>query len=252
MRIAATVNGETITLQEALTAAKWREQLEFLQNTVEDVLIRQEAVRRGIDVSEEELQQAADHFRSEHHLLEIKSTQRWLADRSLDMDEWTTMLEQEIRKHKVLEAVTEGRVELRFAEHRLALESASLSQIVVREEGVACELRAQIVEEGADFHALARQLSQDSATRPAGGFTGSVPRKSLPAAVEAAVFGAKAGDIVGPLKVDRCWHLLKIEALHPAVLDETTRQTLKTALFEEWLNARRREAEIQTPLLEWE
>jgi parvulin-like peptidyl-prolyl isomerase len=115
---------------------------------------------------------------------------------------------------------------------------------------MAFELRAQILEEGADFYALARRYSQDAATRPSGGYVGKVPRKSLSAAVEAAVFGAKAGDLVGPLKVDRGWHLLKVEDLHPAVLDETTRQTLRTALFEEWLNDRRRKAEIQIPLLE--
>ena len=52
--------------------------------------------------------------------------------------------------------------------------------------------------------------------------------------------GRLYGAVVGPLKVDRGWQLLKVEALHPAVLDETTRRSLQAALFQEWLNDQRR------------
>ena len=49
--IAVVVNEETISLRETLTAAKWRKELQFLRDAAEDALIRQEAARRGIEVS---------------------------------------------------------------------------------------------------------------------------------------------------------------------------------------------------------
>src|SRR5262249_14278274 len=90
----------------------------------------------------------------------------------------------------------------------------------------------------------------DSATRPAGGYVGKIMRKTLAAEAETAVFGAEAGRIVGPIKTDRGWLLIGVHALHPATLDEVTREQIKSSLFKEWLSWQRGKAEISAPLLE--
>jgi parvulin-like peptidyl-prolyl isomerase len=81
----------------------------------------------------------------------------------------------------------------------LHFDKAAISRLVLADEGVARELRAQIVEDGADFHALTREYSIHAETRPAGGYAGLVIRTDMEPALEAAVFGSQPGKIVGPI-----------------------------------------------------
>ncbi|MBC7912188.1 MAG: peptidylprolyl isomerase [Pyrinomonadaceae bacterium] len=248
--VALEINGESISLSDALRFAKWIGNLQFIQAAVETTLIRQAATERGIEVSSDELQQAADDFRVSRDLHDAEATEAWLASKHFSYADWELLLETQVITHKLREALTAGRVEQHFAEQRLSFDAATLSRIVLKDEDVARELRAQIIEEGADFHVLARQYSIDDATKLAGGYSGLIRRTLMEAAVESAVFGAQAGKIVGPLKTDEGWQLIKIESLSPATLDDQMRETIKSLLFDEWLSERRRKARISIPLLE--
>ena len=250
--IALEVNGETISLQEVLRFAKWSGQSIFIKEAVDAALIHQAAVERGIKISDEEFQQAADGFRAERDLYDAQATEEWLAANYLSYAEWEAVLEDEIIRRKLREALTGGSVEKHFAEQRLSFDAAAISRLVLKEEGVARELRAQIVEDGADFYTLARQYSIDLLTRPAGGYSGLIRRSEMEAGMEAAVFGAQPGKTVGPIKTYDGWELVKVEALHPATLDDAMRETIKSLLFTEWLTQRRLKAKISMPLLELE
>jgi parvulin-like peptidyl-prolyl isomerase len=183
-------------------------------------------------------------------LFDEEATERWFASRHLTYEDWELLLEDDVLMRKLREALTDGKVKEYFAVHRLTFDAATLSRIVVNDEDVARELRAEIVEEGADFHALARKYSMDEWTKPASGYVGVVKRKNLEPLVESVVFGAKAGEVVGPVKTDDGWELVKVESLHPATLDDDTRETIQSYLFEEWLSNQRRKAQISVPLLE--
>jgi len=248
--IALEINGETISLQEVLRFAKWRGQSTFIKEAADAALVRQAAVERGIKVSDDEFQQVADAFRTERDLYDVEATEEWLAANYLSYQEWEALLEDEITRRKLREDLTNGRVEKYFAEQRLSFDAATISRLVIKEEGVARELRAQIVEDGADFHTLAREYSVDLQTRPAGGYSGLIRRSEMEANMEAAVFGAQPGKTVGPIKTYEGWELVKVEALHPARLDDAMRENIKSVLFNEWLAARRLKAKISMPLLE--
>ena len=68
--------------------------------------------------------------------------------------------------------------------------------------------------------------------------------------MEAAVFGTQPGRTVGPIKTYAGWELVKVEAVHLAMLDDTIRETIKSLLFEDWLAAERVKARISIPLFE--
>lgn len=248
--IALEVNGEEVSLYDVLKLAKLNGQLQFVQTAIDAELIRKAAEQLGIEVSDEDLQQAADDFRVELDLIDTNATEAWLAAHYLSYEDWETLLEGQIIARKLREALTENRIEQTFAEQRLSFDAAAVSRIVLSEEGIARELRAQIVEDGSDFHALAREFSIDDATRLAGGYAGPMRRSEMEAAIESAVFGAQAGKVVGPLKTDDGWHLIKIESLHPARLDDALRETIKSQIFDDWLCEQRRKAKISIPLLE--
>jgi putative peptide maturation system protein len=248
--VALEVNGEELSLYDMLTLAKLEGKLQFVEAAIDAAIIRQAAAQRRIEVSDEELQQAADDFRTANELHDADSTEAWLAANHLSYEDWESLLEQQLIAHKLREALTGGRVEQYFAENRLSFDAASIYRLLLGNEEVARELRAQIVEDGADFYSLARQYSIDDSTRLAGGYVGLVRRAGLEAAVEAAVFGGQPTEIVGPFKDDDGWELIKVESLHPATLDDSLRETIKEQLFEEWLSERRRKARISLPVLE--
>ena len=248
--VALEVNGEEISLYDVLLPAKGSGNLEFLQEAINAAIIRQEAARHAIEVSDEELQSAADEFRAAHDLFDVASTEAWLAARRLTFEDWEAFVEGNVLKQKLREAITADKIQQQFAVNKLAFDAAELSRLVVADEDIARELRAQIVEEGADFHSLARAYSIDAATRLAGGYAGNVARADMEAAVESAVFGAQTGNVIGPFKLEDGWHLIKIESLHRAELDDALRETIKAKVFAEWLEERLRKARIKIPLLD--
>jgi peptidylprolyl isomerase len=244
------VNGEGIRLADLLALAAWRGELRFLQSATDAALIRQEAARRGIGVTDAELQQAADAFRTQHGLREAAATRRWLRENHLTTAAWERLLEEDVRARKLRAALTDAAVEPFFAQRRLSFDAATVSHILVGDEHLARELRAQVADDGVDFHALARQYSEDATTRPAGGYIGPVGRDALDAAEEPAVFAAQPGDVVGPFAAGSRWRLILVEAVHRAVLDEPARERIRAILFDEWLDQERARARVRVPLLE--
>lgn len=247
--IAIVVNGEQISLHEVLTLAKLSGRLQLFQDAIDVSLIRQEASTRGIAISSEELQQAADEFRIANELHDAPTTEQWLSANQLSYIDWESLIEARTVADKLRKELTANRTEQYFVENRLSFDSAIIYRLVVKDEEVARELRAQIVEDGADFHALARLFSIDIVTRLGGGYAGPVRRADLEPAVEAAIFGAQPQALVGPLKVDQGWELIKVESLHPATLDDGLREAISQRLFADWLGERRRKTLISLPLL---
>ena len=248
--VALEVNGEELSLHDVLLTAKGQGSLQFLQEAIDAAIIRQEAASRAIEVSDDELQSAADEFRAAHDLYDIAATETWLAARRLTFEDWESFIEGNVLRQKLREAITTDKIEQHFAVNKLAFDSAELSQLVVADEEIAKELRAQIVEDGADFYSLARQYSLDASTRPAGGYAGESRRADMEAVVESSVFGGSPGSVVGPFKLEDGWHLIRIETLHCAELNDDLRETIKDDIFADWFNERLRKAKIKMPMLE--
>jgi peptidylprolyl isomerase len=84
-------------------------------------------------------------------------------------------------------------------------------------------------------------------TKDEGGFIGKVLRGSLRSDVEAKVFNASAGDLLGPFSsVDRTtYEIFRVNAKRPARLDEDTATEVRRLLREDWLRARAAEHVIQ-------
>ncbi len=245
---ALVVNGEAVSLAKLLAGTRCREQMEFLEAALDATLIRQTAKQKGLTLTAADLQRAADDFRASRSLLSIKAIQSWLEARWLTLEAWQEFLEGEVLAVRLRELLFGAKVEESFVESRLEYDRATVSRIVVANEGAAKELRAQITEDGADFHGLARRHSLEEVTRRAGGYVGQIRRADLEAVVQSSVFGAKPGDVIGPYRRDKQWHLLLVEELHPAVLDEDTRKRLLDALFADWLAEQRTKAKLETPL----
>ena len=238
-----TVNGKEISAAEALRSMKLSNRLWALESSLEDMVVEERAKQQGLTVEAGELQTAADDFRRQRGLHSAAATEKWLEEARLSLEDFEQMLERQLLREKLkAQAIPDDAVERHFAENRQMYESAELSQFHVGTRGKAEELLAQINDEGADFAELASQHASDDAARSNGGRVGQVNRKALSPEVEGVVFGAKAGEVVGPLETDQGWCLIKVWSLHQPTLDAAMTQRIREQLFREWLNENAREA----------
>jgi len=84
----------------------------------------------------------------------------------------------------------------------------------------AARLRARLDKDPSRFAALARAESDDPQGRERGGDLGSVGRGALEPALEAAVFGARPGSIIGPVHTASGLHLVQVRSARRIAFDE--------------------------------
>jgi parvulin-like peptidyl-prolyl isomerase len=96
------------------------------------------------------------------------------------------------------------------------------------------------------FAEMAREHSI-AETRERGGVIGKVLRGSLKPEIEAKIFNAEAGDLLGPFASPdgSCYEIFAVTAKHPATLDEDVEAEIQRLLREEWLMARAQEHVIE-------
>ncbi len=113
-------------------------------------------------------------------------------------------------------------------------EQAKASHILIRvDPGASAEERARakvkaeaiakMARSGTDFATLARKHSEDPGSKDKGGELGWFGRGQMVKVFEDAVFGAKPGQIVGPIESQFGYHIVKVEgfkAAHQKPLDE--------------------------------
>lgn len=96
---------------------------------------------------------------------------------------------------------------------------ASHILIQVGKDDAAARKRAEDVlaqaKAGKDFAALAKQYSQDSGSADKGGDLGWADRNQFVKPFTDALFSMKVGDIVGPVKTEFGYHIIKLDEIQP-------------------------------------
>jgi len=242
------VNGQEISLGKILNQARIHNSFPLLDERIELELLNQAAMELSLEVTDEELQAAVNQLRLSLGLYSAADTIAWLERIGIELDDLEEMMIPKIIRRKIRENVSKDKVDKYFNENILSFEEALLSQLVTAEEGEIQELKYQIKEEGADFNSMAREYSIDETTRLAGGFMGTVTRSVLDPETEAGVFGASAGDIVGPFKTDSGYRLIKIENFKKPALTDDIIESIKDILYRQWLVNQRRKASVEVTL----
>jgi len=125
-------------------------------------------------------------------------------------------------------------------------DSIEVSHIVLDSEGKAKEMISVLRDDPDSFDEMAREHSIAD-TREHGGLIGKVLRGSLRGDVEAKVFNAAAGELLGPFaSSDRTtFEIFRVNMKHPAKLDDDTATEVRQLLREDWLRARAQEHVIE-------
>jgi putative peptide maturation system protein len=247
--VVASVQGTDVSLHELLHTLNLQGRLTpLIGEAVVEKVIARAAAQEGIAVSDQELQKAADAFRLHRGLNKAADAQRWLSQNRLAPADLEEGLERELIRQKLADKVTRNQVEKYFAQNRAQFDRARLRHIVLAKEEIAQELLTRIHEEGADFSELARLHSVDARARAAGADLGTISRQAMPPDVAAAVFAAKNGQVVGPVKADGGYLLIEVVDILLGQLDPATSAAIQQILFRNWIGEQVQSGNVQVKL----
>jgi parvulin-like peptidyl-prolyl isomerase len=243
-----TVNGEAVALESAVRRSILHDD-EFLKGSLDLELLRQYAAQNGIRNSDAELQVAADELRYHRGLESVDSLKQWMTANHQTLLSLQEGIDGMLLRNKIRNAIPDAEIAAYYAEHQAELETVELYSCRLESEDRAAELRAQIVEEGANFHVLTMEHSVDETSRHLGGYAGKLHRSEVTGEIEAAVFSAKPGAVIGPIKTDKGFNLFKVASVHKPTLAEV-KEDLRVVLFLAFLDKLRSKATVEHTALE--
>jgi len=242
------IDGEEIDLAEFVRSLKLTGQFEeLLEQFVRDRLAALGARKSGLQVSEAEIQERADQYRRVRGLHRASDTNKYLDAMRISLEEFEDFIIASLYQEKMMGKVCgEQAVQGYFKLNSPKFDSIEVSHIVLDSEAKAREMIAVLRDDPDSFDEMAREHSIAD-TRDRGGLIGKVLRGSLRSDVEAKVFNATAGDLLGPFtSADRtAYEIFRVNAKRPARLDEDTATEVRRLLREDWLRARASEHVIQ-------
>lgn len=242
------IDGAAIGVDEFLRTLKLSGQFEGLvEQIVRDRLTVLAAKKQGIQVSEQEIQERADQFRRVHGLHRAADTNKYLDAMRVSLEEFEAFVGDSLYREKMMQKVcSDQAVQGFFKLNSPRFDSIELSHIVLDAEGKAKEMISVLQDDPDSFEEMAREHSI-AASREQGGRIGKVLRGALRGDVEAKVFNAAVGDLLGPFTSgDRStFEIFRVNAKQPARLDDDTATEVRRLLREDWLRARAQEHLIE-------
>jgi peptidylprolyl isomerase len=242
------IDDEVIDTDYFIRTLKLTGQFEGLvEQLVREKLTVLAARKRGLPVAPEEIQERADQFRRIQGLHRAADMNHYLDALGISLDEFEDFVTDGLVHEKMMEQVcSDAAVEQYFKLNSPKFESVEISHIVLDSEGKAREMMSALADDPDSFAEMVSEYSVGEA-RENGGVIGKVLRGSLRPDLEARVFSAAAGDLLGPFpSQDRTlFEIFAVNAKHPATLDGETAVEVRRLLREEWLAARAQEHIIE-------
>ncbi len=247
--IVATVNGQPITMEafnrerarfEAARAAlgldmSKADEQQVLDLLVEQELIRQEAARQGVYITDATVDAEIDSMKQTAGNVDFEA---WLQSNYYVLAEFREVIRLELATGALITPVAQSVPTV--AEHVHA------RHILVDSQERAMEILARI-RAGEDFAALAAEYSVDVSTRSNGGDLGWFPRGGLLVPqVEEAAFRMQPNEISDVIASAWGFHIVQTLGFDPArEIDPETRQRLVRQAIDNWRLGLRDGADIQ-------
>jgi len=204
---------------------------QMLEHMIDEEIIKQEAQRLKITVDDKDLERAVKDVMRKNNLTREQLEQALQQEGKSIAAYKNTILRPQLLRLRVLNIQVRSRITVGDDEvkalyqsnlRKLGVETkvrarhifiaipADATRTQVEQRRAAARALLARLKRGADFAELARKESQDSVTRADGGDLGWFGRGTLPSNIENVVFAMKAGDIRGPLRTERGFHIIKL------------------------------------------
>jgi len=238
-RVVAIVNDDLITLSELketslsldTTSQQPSDDRTILNQMVESKLFEQEAKKRGLTVSDEELDASIEEVRSRYGLNEDQM-EEVLKKQNLTpetfREQWRVqtlgnkLLESQLRNKivvtndEIVEYYKQNYGEIDYSSNftETSEEEIEVAHILISPGTPNAEDRAievaELAKSGNDFGTLAREYSDDSFTADKGGNLGTFKKGDLIEQLEIAVERTPEGKVSGPVQSPAGYHILKV------------------------------------------
>ena len=242
------IDDEVIDTDYFIRTLKLTGQFEgLIEQLVREKLAVQAAKKAGIAMPAEEIQERADQFRRIQGLHRAADMNHYLDTLGVTLDEFEDFIVDSLYHEKMMAQVCNDKaVEQYFKLNSPKFDAVEVSHIVLDTEGKAKEMMSALTDDPDSFAEMAREHSIGDEA-PQGGLIGRVLRGSLRPDIEARVFNAGPGDLLGPFpSADKStFEIFAVNAKHPAALDGETAIEVRRLLREEWLGARAQEHIIE-------
>ena len=201
---------------------------EVLERLIDDELILQQAVELKLTVTSEQIDSSIDEIKKQNSI-DDDQLREALKAQGMTMATYRADLKRQLLRFRVLNIAVGSRVNVSDEEVKAYYERhmKGSANVQVRASHIfiaipdgadltaVAEKKAQaekIVERAKteDFAKLAREVSDDAATRAEGGDLGYFGKDMLPKPIEELVFAMKPGEVRGPVRADRGFHVIKL------------------------------------------
>ncbi|MGN6648953.1 peptidylprolyl isomerase [Trinickia sp.] len=238
------IDDEVIGTDDFVRVLKLTGQFEGLvEQQVRDRLTVIAAKKLGMRISADEIQARADQFRRVRGLHRAADMNRYLDAFAISLDEFEAFVTDTLYQEKMLAQIcSDEAIETYFKLNSPKFDCVEVSHIVLESEGQAREVMSIVADDPSCFAEMAREHSIAD-TREQGGVIGKVLRGSLKTEIEAKVFNAQAGDLIGPFASPdgSFYEIFSVTAKYPAALDPEVASEVRRLLCEQWLAARAQE-----------
>jgi peptidyl-prolyl cis-trans isomerase SurA len=225
--------------RSARAAALRREVLEHL---IDDELVLQQATELKLTVTSEQVDASIEEIKRQNNL-DDEQLRQALRGQGMTMAAYRADLKRQLLRFRVINIAVGSRVTISDdevksyydrhmksgenlqvrASHIFVSIPENADVATVKEKQALAQKLLERAQGGDDFAKLAREYSDDPATRSEGGDLGYFGRDMLPKAIEEMVFAMKVGEIRGPVRADRGFHVIKLvdrKTKAPKSLDE--------------------------------
>lgn len=210
----ATVDGVKITENEFHQRLVQAFGQDVLSDMIDRELFRQAAKDRGIEVTDEELQEELDRALEQFPSQEMFN--QWLADRGLSQQDWEEHVKMAVLTRKLaLHGIEPSEDELSafYEENRERFRepaTVAYSEIVVSSEQDAREVLAELEGGETSFADLARQYSM-APSRDTGGERREMPIDAIPITeVREVVRTLPVGEVSDPIAAEGQWYIVTV------------------------------------------
>jgi parvulin-like peptidyl-prolyl isomerase len=192
--------------------------------------------KAGIEPSPLELQQAADRFRLVNQLESAESTNKWLQEHHLSIDDFEELVTQDLLSNKLAHHLFANQVEQFFHQNLLDYSAATFYEIILEDRDLAMELFYSLQEGDLSFADVAQQYISDPEFSRRGGYVGTIGRKQLRPEISAAIFAAKPPQLIKPVITAVGVHLIQVAEIIEPKLDERIHHQILMEMFDRWLS----------------
>ena len=201
---------------------------EVLDRLIDDELILQQAAELKLTITSEQIDASIEEIKKQNNI-DDDQLRDALRGQGMSMAAYRSDLKRQLLRFRVLNIAVGSRVNVSDEEvkayYERHMKGAANTQVRASHIFIAIpdgadlatasekEAQAKKILQRAkteDFAKLAREVSDDAATRAEGGDLGYFGRDMLPKPIEELVFAMQPGEVRGPVRADRGFHVIKL------------------------------------------